>query len=288
MKSLWRGLFFDTIWNRILVDKYLRNLSIFEWFRSLPHRKHNISTIWRGFVDVAQEIGSHIAWQIGSGALVKVGIDPVVGGGQNEFLPDGLFFFFHERGYSSLDHFGIKASVRSRYWLSPEYFQMAASYRQDWRNYVTLLNRLGVTLGQEVDRIAWTFNQSDGRVTASLAYDFLWYKVAGQPIRWWAGCIWKWKVPLKLVCFFLLVLHNKILTWDNLCLRGWQGPGLCPLCRMNLETVLHIFFDCTFARQVWDFICVTFQITWEWRFDSMEGHFMHWRNSGYYHQSLFI
>jgi len=172
--------------------------------------------------------------------------------------------------------------------LSLDYFQMDLSYHHDWRNYVALLYRLGITLGHDDDRTAWTYNQSDGRVNASLAYDFLWYKEIGQPNRWWAGCIWEWKVPLKLVCFFWLTLHNKILTWDNLCLRGWHGSGLCPFCKLNSENVLHIFFDCTFARQVWEFFCATFHINWEWRLDSVEGHFTHWKNSGHSHQSLLI
>jgi len=53
MKSLWRGLNADTLWSWVLIDKYLKGSSVHEWFRSAVTLKHNVSTIWRGFMEIA-------------------------------------------------------------------------------------------------------------------------------------------------------------------------------------------------------------------------------------------
>ena len=43
---------------------------------------------------------------------------------------------------------------------------------------------------------------------------------------------------------------NRILTWDNLQKRGWHGPGICILCRMNEDTIHHLFLECTVSKRV--------------------------------------
>jgi hypothetical protein len=59
-------------------------------------------------------------------------------------------------------------------------------------------------------------------------------------------------MPLKIKLFLWLSMEGKILTWDSLQKRGWEGPGRCPLCRKESESITHLFTSCTFARTVWD------------------------------------
>ncbi|WVZ91642.1 hypothetical protein U9M48_037786 [Paspalum notatum var. saurae] len=47
-------------------------------------------------------------------------------------------------------------------------------------------------------------------------------------------------------------LVGVLLTKDNLTKRNWQGNKSCAFCH-NDETIEHIFFECRFARTVWDF-----------------------------------
>jgi hypothetical protein len=63
----------------------------------------------------------------------------------------------------------------------------------------------------------------------------------------WRKILWLWKCPLKIKLFVWLAAENKILTWENLQLRGHIGPGLCYLCKSNWEFVNHLFVDFPFT-----------------------------------------
>jgi hypothetical protein len=43
----------------------------------------------------------------------------------------------------------------------------------------------------------------------------------------WRKSLWSWDCPLKLKLFTWLVAENKILTWENMQRRGFEGPGYC-------------------------------------------------------------
>jgi len=79
------------------------------------------------------------------------------------------------------------------------------------------LYRLGITLIQSDDKLLWARNQTEGVVTSKLAYRYLTEGGGGPINNWWAQGLWEWHIPTRLKCFFWLVLHNRILTWDNLC-----------------------------------------------------------------------
>jgi hypothetical protein len=51
-----------------------------------------------------------------------------------------------------------------------------------------------------------------------------------------------WKIPQwpKLKMFKWIVLHNRILTWDNLMKRGFIGPSHCHICEFKEEKTDHL------------------------------------------------
>lgn len=53
--------------------------------------------------------------------------------------------------------------------------------------------------------------------------------------------IWKIKIPMKMIIFLWLINRKAILKWENLRKRGWKGPSRCILCRLEEETIEHIF-----------------------------------------------
>lgn len=61
-----------------------------------------------------------------------------------------------------------------------------------------------------------------------------------------------WEIPisLKIKIFMWLVMHNMILTKNNLDKRGWQGDLTCLLCHKK-ETVTHLFLKCQVVKQIW-------------------------------------
>jgi zinc-binding in reverse transcriptase len=69
-------------------------------------------------------------------------------------------------------------------------------------------------------------------------------------INYSMNCLWELKLPLKVCCFFWLVVQNKIFTTDNLSRKGWIGPLSCVFCHVN-ESVNHLFFACPFMSDFW-------------------------------------
>jgi zinc-binding in reverse transcriptase len=50
--------------------------------------------------------------------------------------------------------------------------------------------------------------------------------------------------------FVWLMLHNKILTLNNLIRKGWQMSNICHMYRNQEERVNHLFHECHFATQL--------------------------------------
>ena len=44
---------------------------------------------------------------------------------------------------------------------------------------------------------------------------------------------------------------DEVPMWDILQKRCFQGPGWCALCQDEDETVIHIFVNCLYIKEVW-------------------------------------
>ena len=73
----------------------------------------------------------------------------------------------------------------------------------------------------------------------------------GRENQWWWKRLWKIQCPLKTIITMWLAFSNKLLTWEMLEKRGFEGPGLCSLCRSSNETSSHLFALCPYAGNVW-------------------------------------
>jgi len=66
--------------------------------------------------------------------------------------------------------------------------------------------------------------------------------------------IWKTRAEPKCHFFAWTLMHNKILTANNLIKHGWANDPDCRLCGNYPETPSHLCKDCPFAQQTWDYI----------------------------------
>ena len=55
----------------------------------------------------------------------------------------------------------------------------------------------------------------------------------------------------KIDMFIWTLLHEKVLTGENLEKRGFIGPFRCPLCSEASENINHLFLICPYAISVW-------------------------------------
>ena len=76
----------------------------------------------------------------------------------------------------------------------------------------------------------------------------------------WKG-IWRVKAPKHVSFFIWCVAWNKILTGDNLRLRGLDFVDwyiMCPHCGETVDHLLH----CEMAYWLWSFVFITFGLSW--------------------------
>lgn len=63
--------------------------------------------------------------------------------------------------------------------------------------------------------------------------------------------IWKVKLPVKIITFVWKVLHDSIPVIPTLKNIGIPTPSTCPFCKIDDESISHLFLYCPFARVVW-------------------------------------
>ncbi|KAJ4757296.1 Cyst nematode resistance protein-like protein [Rhynchospora pubera] len=59
--------------------------------------------------------------------------------------------------------------------------------------------------------------------------------------------------------FLWLLSKRRLLTRDNLVLKGWEGDPRCCYC-YSLETIDHLMFRCNQTARIWDWFLHSLQI----------------------------
>ncbi|KAJ4792133.1 RNA-directed DNA polymerase (reverse transcriptase)-related family protein [Rhynchospora pubera] len=67
--------------------------------------------------------------------------------------------------------------------------------------------------------------------------------------------LWKVKSPPRVKVFLWILLQDRLLTQQNLIVRGWPCPTSCPCCNTSLmETTDHLFLHCQYATSIWSLV----------------------------------
>ena len=74
--------------------------------------------------------------------------------------------------------------------------------------------------------------------------------------------IWRVKAPRWISFFVWGVAWNNILTRDNLRLRISEFVDWCIMCHHCEETVDHLLLHYEMANQLWNFVFITFGLSW--------------------------
>lgn len=65
----------------------------------------------------------------------------------------------------------------------------------------------------------------------------------------------------KIKTFMWLVLHKKILSWENLVKRGFNGPSRCHLYEGQEETINHMLYGFPYTTDLWDWVAILYHQT---------------------------
>lgn len=82
----WRVLNQDSIWHRVVLDKYLQNTTLVNWLRKPTHFISSTSRVWSSLVRTIPIILHWLSWRPGAGHLIMIGRDRILGLGERSIL----------------------------------------------------------------------------------------------------------------------------------------------------------------------------------------------------------
>jgi hypothetical protein len=134
----------------------------------------------------------------------------------------------------------------------------------EWQCYFSTLIGAWIQLSVQEDSLHWIGGDRSGNITVKNLYNAISSTFWIQRCTRWRRYLRHLPLPLKIKLFIWLAANEKILTWDNLLRRGWEGPNMCSLCRKISESISHLFLDCKFTQIVWHRITLALKLETIW------------------------
>jgi len=251
-KGGWRLLKTDSLWSRVIKQKYLAEEGIEDWIRN-PRKSHvGGSMIWKAVVKSFQLIESKLAWNVGNGQKLLVGRDPWMGCTYDHTLPGFVVEALRRRGIVSLSQLAVPRpdGLWFQRWRRADSLGLSDQEKDYVEAYIRNLVQSNIMLNDEEDSLVWE-EDPGGKYTPKAGYIVLSSEEVQREQVWWWKSLWKLECPAKSKLFMWCALENKAPTWDILQKRSFQGPGWCVLCKRASESIDHLFLSCSFTVEVW-------------------------------------
>jgi hypothetical protein len=193
--TLWRVLMGKGIWHKIIMDKYLGNINVSTWLRSNSFIQNGVSKIWSGLLKVTYLILHGISWNPGSGDLVALGKDRILGIGDSSYLSTPLQASLKERNLVTLAQARNPSNTTnlSDYWVKSNDLGLEDDLAIEWDSYRKNLIDVGVILQEGLDQVMWTGGDSPGNPSARNFYLSIISSKCLTSVERWRLSIWKWK-----------------------------------------------------------------------------------------------
>ena len=212
-KGGWRLLKSNSLWSRVIKQKYLPNVSLLEWIRN-PRKTHlGGSVIWKAIVKSFHLNEDNIAWDVGNGESVLIGKDPWLGSTNQHLLPDDIIEELGHRGITTLNHLADPRPAEPwvQSWRRANSLGLRARETVYVETYIRELVRAHIILSDQVDSLVWEAAPG-GDYTAKAGYLLLSAGVEQREEVWWWRPLWRLKCPAKTKLFMWCVLNNKAPT----------------------------------------------------------------------------
>eukprot|EP00253_Pinus_taeda_P034852 PITA_34852 len=260
-KSEWWLISMENLWTRVVKRKYIDPIPMDEWIWNQNKKAKNSSAIWKATVEAFSVIEQGLAWKVGDGRQIRIGRDPWIGCNEAFALSPGFLRHLDTKCISTLNQVERvgQSTIWGQAWKDDEALGLNARWKNEWEGFIKELQRSNVRIKDEPDCLMWAQSKS-GEYSPKDGYSFLMDKKGWGCPEWWVKDIWKLKCPAKARLFFWCILKRKVPTWETLQARLLAGPGRCPLCKSDEESIGHLFNTCAFTRKIWEEVMLLLKI----------------------------
>lgn len=119
--------------------------------------------------------------------------------------------------------------------------------RLKFPSLVNEIEQVIIPICQIEDQMIWE-HSDNGEMAFKDAFKFL--HKPNQNLSW-GKLIWSPFIPPSKSFILWRLLHNKMPTDDQLKNRGCMMAYVCSLCCNEEETSMHLFLNCSFAKDIW-------------------------------------
>jgi hypothetical protein len=174
--SLWRVLHEDSLWHRVIVDKYLHNSPLISWLRKPRHLLNSASRFWSNLVRTVPIILNWISWIPGAGHDILIGKDKVLGLGERSLLPTDLISHINSRGIFTLAQARTTTNpvTTTTIWMTNNDLDLSGAQAISWTDYTGNLNVVGIVIKPFMeDALMWSGDGKSMELSVKNVYNAL-------------------------------------------------------------------------------------------------------------------
>jgi ribonuclease HI/exonuclease III len=252
-KILWNMTAGKQTWSKQLLRKKYFSGSRDRFLEKPPTTKKG-SPIFHLCQRAMPLLKAQLTWIPGNGSKINIWEDSILGGQPLSELREieNIKEWLLHRNCSTLWDISTWKNDEKRSWEGWDLGNYPEELNDEASILLDLLQGNSPLSAGERDKRGWGTNS--GVYTAAAGYKIVtsapW--VPPNPGPWKA--LWNFPSIPKVDLFAWTLLHNSILTFDNLQRRGWEGPSRCPLCTQSEETIAHLLFNCDYSKRVWELL----------------------------------
>lgn len=238
----------DKPWVKLWTAKYANNRPQEELIRFTPNIKGLL--IWNATKQHYQLIQKHSFWEVRNGSTARFWTDawnhmPKL----NSILSPDPILNRQEQQQEKIQQYWVQEVEHGfRQWKQGNQL-IHNTDLQDAEQLEMELWKRSIRYDEGDDILRWGY-QPKGTFTPSEAYKIISNNTTPYDTIW--RKIWELNSWPKVSHFLWLVGHKRILTWDKLRRRNFQGPSICHNCNQNEETLQHLLDACPLANQLWE------------------------------------
>lgn len=167
-------------------------LSLLEWIRNLVLNLKGIFVMWKAILKAFEVVGNGLAWRVGSGHLLRIGLDPWAGCFREHLLNADLRSWLEQGGYFYLAQVGDPNSTNlwSQAWKIGRMLGLVGEDSILWERYIQALRRANISLTDWEDELLWD-GDPGGAYTPKAGYVQLSVDFFQREVTWWWRKLWK-------------------------------------------------------------------------------------------------